>query len=166
MFGMACICHSSLHTPRIPSTLTYDIPILPEACLITQWPTGKPGDGITIWWCHHTRTVCIHHTLVPGGESYMKRQIKCACGYTSIRTNHALHECVAVLDGYHQQTITPSKKGKKYIMCGHYYTSQLCILIEMAFGLTVKRWSILQRPITIAIHSIRHFNRNMSKLKG
>ena len=19
-----------------------------------------------MWWCHHTRTVCIHHTLVPG----------------------------------------------------------------------------------------------------
>ena len=28
--------------------------------------TGKPGDGITMWWCHHTRTVCIHHTSVPG----------------------------------------------------------------------------------------------------
>ena len=26
----------------------------------------------------------------------------------------------------------------------------------MAFGLMVKRWSILQRPITIAIHNIKH----------
>ena len=39
-----------------------------------------------------------------------KWQIKCACGFTSICTNCALHECVAVLDGYHLQTITPSKK--------------------------------------------------------
>ena len=39
-----------------------------------------------------------------------KWQIKCACGFTSISTNHALHECVAVLDGYHLQTITPLKK--------------------------------------------------------
>ena len=67
MFGMACICHSSLHMPGILVTPTYDIPILPEACQITpQQPTGKPGDGITTWWCHHTRTVCIHHTSVPG----------------------------------------------------------------------------------------------------
>ena len=67
MFGIACICNSSLHRPGILLTPTYDIPILPEASQITpQWPTGKPGDGITMWWCHHTRTVCIHHTLVPG----------------------------------------------------------------------------------------------------
>ena len=39
-----------------------------------------------------------------------KWQIECACGFTSISTNCALHECVAVLDGYHQQTITPLKK--------------------------------------------------------
>ena len=39
-----------------------------------------------------------------------KWQIECACGFTSISTNHALHECVAVLDGYHLQTITPLKK--------------------------------------------------------
>ena len=39
-----------------------------------------------------------------------KWQIECACGFTSFSTNHALHECVAVLDGYHLQTITPSKK--------------------------------------------------------
>ena len=39
-----------------------------------------------------------------------KWQIKCACGFTSISINCALHECVAVLDGYHLQTITPSKK--------------------------------------------------------
>ena len=35
-----------------------------------------------------------------------KLQIECACGFTSFSTNHALHECVAVLDGYHLQTIT------------------------------------------------------------
>ena len=36
------------------------------------------------------------------------------------------------------------------------YTSQLHIHIEMVFGLMVKRWSILQRPITIAICNIKH----------
>ena len=39
-----------------------------------------------------------------------KQQIECACGFTSISTNHALNEGVAVLDGYHLQTITPLKK--------------------------------------------------------
>ena len=38
----------------------------------------------------------------------------------------------------------------------NYYTSQLHICIEMAFAFMVKRWSILQRPITIANHSIEH----------
>ena len=38
----------------------------------------------------------------------------------------------------------------------NYYTSQLHICIEMAFGFMVKRWSILQRPITIANRNIEH----------
>ena len=37
----------------------------------------------------------------------------------------------------------------------YYYTSQLHICIEMAFGLMIKRWSILQRPITISIHNTK-----------
>ena len=37
-----------------------------------------------------------------------------------------------------------------------FYAIQLHILIEMAFGLMVKRWSILQRPITISIHNIKN----------
>ena len=39
-----------------------------------------------------------------------ERQLECATGFTSISTNHALQDCVTVLDGYHLQTITPSKK--------------------------------------------------------
>ena len=38
----------------------------------------------------------------------------------------------------------------------NFYASQLCIHIEMAFGLMVKRWSILQRCTTISIHNIKH----------
>ena len=38
----------------------------------------------------------------------------------------------------------------------NYYASQLCVCIEMEFGLMVKRWSILQRPITISICNIKH----------
>ena len=38
----------------------------------------------------------------------------------------------------------------------NFYASQLHICIEMAFGLMVKRWSILQRPFTISIHNIKH----------
>ena len=34
----------------------------------------------------------------------------------------------------------------------------------MAFGLTVKRWSILQRPITIAIRNIKHLICSMGVL--
>ena len=37
-----------------------------------------------------------------------------------------------------------------------FYAIQLHIHIEMAFGLMVKRWSILQRPITISIHNIKN----------
>ena len=38
----------------------------------------------------------------------------------------------------------------------NYYASQLSICIEMALSLMVKRWSILQRPIAIANHNIKH----------
>ena len=38
------------------------------------------------------------------------RQLECAPGFTSISTNRALQDCVTVLDGYHLQTVTPSKK--------------------------------------------------------
>ena len=54
-----------------------------------------------------------------------KWQIECACGFTSISTNHALHECVTVLDGYHLQIITPSKKEVHNVwpyFSGHYQT--------------------------------------------
>ena len=171
-----------------------------------------------------------------------ERQLDCATGFTSISTNHALRDCVAVLDGYHLQTITPSKKEVHNVQSyfsGHYqtygvniqatcdhnchflfigitgpgvmddrkaihecrlstlvesthgvlycigdcaytsvekllpiyrskqaakerydnfnfYTSQLHIHIEMAFGVMVKRWGLLQRPITISIHNIKH----------
>ena len=54
-----------------------------------------------------------------------KWQIECACGFTSISTNRALHECVAVLDGYHMQTITPLKEGVHNVQSyfsSHYQT--------------------------------------------
>ena len=38
----------------------------------------------------------------------------------------------------------------------NFYTSQLHICIEMAFGVMVKRWGLLQRPITISIQNIKH----------
>ena len=44
------------------------------------------------------------------------------------------------------------ERNNKY----NYYTSQLHICIEMAFGLMLKRWSILQRPISIANCNIEH----------
>ena len=53
------------------------------------------------------------------------RQLECATGFTSIITNHALWDCVAVLDGYHLQTITPSKKEVHNVQSyfsGHYQT--------------------------------------------
>ena len=52
-------------------------------------------------------------------------QLHCATGFTSISTNHVLRDCVAVLDGYHLQTITPSKKGVPNVwsyFSGHYQT--------------------------------------------
>ena len=38
----------------------------------------------------------------------------------------------------------------------NFYASQLRIHIEMAFGVMVKKWGILQRPITISICNIKH----------
>ena len=150
----------------------YDIPILPEACWITQqWPTGKCGAIIP--------DLCVYITLqyLPGG-SYMdifflgilqssffhllwktikaindctelqitwpntkKQQIECACGFTSIRTNCALHECVAVLDGYYLQTITPLKKEVHNVQSyffSHYQTyGKLLVTTIVTFYLLV-----------------------------
>ena len=53
------------------------------------------------------------------------RQLECATGFTSINTNHALWDCVTVLDGYHLQTITPSTKevhNVQLYFAGHYQT--------------------------------------------
>ena len=53
------------------------------------------------------------------------RQLECATRFTSISTNCALWDCVAVLDGYHLQTITPSKKEVHNVwlyFSGHYKT--------------------------------------------
>ena len=38
----------------------------------------------------------------------------------------------------------------------NFYVSQLHIRIEMAFGLMTRKWGILQRPISIALPSIKH----------
>ena len=54
-----------------------------------------------------------------------ERQLDCATRFTSISTNHALWDCVAVLDGYHLQTVTPSKKEVHNVQSyfsGHYQT--------------------------------------------
>ena len=53
------------------------------------------------------------------------RQLECAAGFTSISTNHALRDCVTVLDGYDLQTITPFGKEVHNVQSyfsGHYQT--------------------------------------------
>ena len=37
----------------------------------------------------------------------------------------------------------------------NYYASQLCICIEMAFGLMINKWAILRQPLTNKIQSIK-----------
>ena len=59
-----------------------------------------------------------------------ERQLECATGFTSISTNCALWDCVTVLDGYHLQTITPSKK--KYIMCSHTFPDTIKHMEQMS----------------------------------
>ena len=59
-----------------------------------------------------------------------ERQLECATGFTSISTNRALHDCVTVLDGYHSQTITLSKK--KYIMCGHTFLDTIKHMVQIS----------------------------------
>lgn len=39
----------------------------------------------------------------------------------------------------------------------NFFASQLRIRVEMAFGLMVKKWGILQRPISIRLKSIKYF---------
>jgi DDE superfamily endonuclease len=175
---------------------------------------------------------------------YTAEEVKIAAkGFTSISSNSAIYTCVAVVDGYNLQIITPPKKEAKNVrsfFSGHYqtsgfniqaacdlncrfvflgvagpgnlgdreavnavplgdmieslpglfcvigdcaytptehfvaifrgenaqlpindnfnfYASQLRIRIEMAFGLMVKKWGILHRPLSIKL-------RNVSKL--
>ena len=38
----------------------------------------------------------------------------------------------------------------------NFYASQLRIRIEMAFGLMVKKWGILQRPMICGLHNVKH----------
>ena len=49
--------------------------------------------------------------------------VQSAAGFSSISTNHAMTECVAVLDGYHMEITTPPKKevhNVKSYFSGHY----------------------------------------------
>ena len=65
MFIMAYICQMTLCMPRILSTPTYVFRILQEACRITKGiPYGRARNGITMGWCHYTRTVCLCYTSV------------------------------------------------------------------------------------------------------
>ena len=95
--------------------------IIPELCDITlQYLAGSYTDifflvGISqssffhlLWKTIKAINKCAELQIT---WPYTKeQQIECACGFTSISTNCALCECVAVLDGYHLQTTTPSKK--------------------------------------------------------
>ena len=51
--------------------------------------------------------------------------VQSAAGFSSISTNRVMTECVAVLDGYHMEIVTPPKKEvhnvKSYFSC-HYQT--------------------------------------------
>ena len=67
MLSMAYICPMTLDTPRIPLTPMYVFQILQEACRITKGICyGRARNGITMGWCHYTRTVCLCYTLVSG----------------------------------------------------------------------------------------------------
>ena len=229
--------------------------ILPELCVyVTLWYLAG-GLYTDIFYLAGISQPSFYHVLwktIKAINSYTKlwiswpntkeRQLECTTGFTSISTNHALCNCVTVLDGYHLQTITPSKKEVHNVQSyfsGHYqtygvniqavcdhnchfifigvagpgvmgdcqaihecglsklvesthgvlycirdcaytptekllpiyrselsakerydnfnfYASQLCIRIEMVCGVMVKKWRILQRPITISIHNIKH----------
>ena len=51
--------------------------------------------------------------------------VQSATGFSSISTNRAMTECVAVLDGYHMEIATPPKKevhNVKSYFSGHYQT--------------------------------------------
>ena len=167
--------------------------------------------------------------------------VQSAAGFSSISTNRVMTECVAVLNGYHMEITTPSKKEvhnvKTYFsghsqtyginiqaVCDHncrflfigvggpgvmgdrevvkesglydlveklpgllycigncaytptehlipiygsdnatktrydnynFYASQLQIQIQMSFGLMVKRWGILSRPLTMKMQKVK-----------
>ena len=96
--------------------------IIPELCVYITLQYLAGGSYMDIFFLIGISKSYVFHVLWKTikainkcAELYTKEsQIECACGFTSISTNHALHECVAVLDGYHLQTTTPSKKEVHY----------------------------------------------------
>ena len=105
-------------------------PILPELCVyVTLWylaggsytdifylvGISQPSFYHVLWKTLKTINNCSQ--LWISWPHTKERQLECATGFTSISTN--------VLDGYHLQTITPSKKeicSVKSYFSGHYQT--------------------------------------------
>ena len=64
--------------------------------------------------------------------STKEQAMACADGFRSVSTNEAITECVAAVDGYHLQTVTPPKKIVKNVrsyFSGHYQTFKLLVII-------------------------------------
>jgi hypothetical protein len=72
------------------------------------------------------------------------------CAYTP--TEHM----IPIYRGYHAKT----ERGDNF----NFYASQLRIRIEMAFGLMVKKWGILSRPLTIKMSNIKRLMMTVARL--
>ena len=111
--------------------------ILPELCLYVTLQYLAGGSYTNIFYlvgisqpsfyCVLWKTIKAINSwseLQISWPSTKERQLECATGFTSISTN-ALCDHVTVLDGYHLQTITPSKKEVHNVwsyFSGHYQT--------------------------------------------
>jgi hypothetical protein len=69
----------------------------------------------------------------------------CAIGDCAYKPTKRL---VPIYGGY----LAKSKKNDNF----NFFASQLCIQIEMAYGLMVKKWGILRRPISTKVKHIKH----------
>ena len=112
--------------------------IIPELCVYVMLRYQAGGSYMDIFYLVGILQPSFYHLLWKTIKAMNKcpklwiswpytkeRQLDCATGFTSISTNHAFWDCVAVLDGYHLQTITPSKKEVHNVQSyfsGHYQT--------------------------------------------
>ena len=82
---------------------------------------SKPSFYCVVWKTMYTIVRCENLRIM--WPDTKELAVKSAAGFSSISTNRVMTECVAVLDGYHMEIMTPPKKevhNVKSYFSGHY----------------------------------------------